>query len=261
VKANVLRRGFGRIVIPGKSCTLVGSALTIGFFLCGCQSSIVVPITDSTDTRVLTLDRPVPYFPQETDGTCWLACARMIYSFYGQNFTEAQMNDRIKALTADDRKGQEKASHRECLVALAQEQGWLEHVRAQWDTPKANGGRSVSINVDFIAAISAMKQGARTHEFHELEDALQRHEPAVIVCQIGPWTDAEHAMVVTQMIVGGEGASMGVVSISVLDPAEPTGPAKTYPAEYLQKNLKEIYTRSVAKAILDAEMKAVKVSS
>jgi hypothetical protein len=120
---------------------------------------------------------------------------------------------------------------------------------------------SVGVHADLGQAILGAFQPDKTHDFKEVEAGLRRQEPVVIVCKIGPWTGGSHAMVATHARFAGTAEDPELISIDVLDPAQKPDGVRTLSAEYIQNNLMAVFSRSVARAILEGEAKTIKVSS
>jgi hypothetical protein len=228
----------------------------------GCQPNNPVAVTIAPDsakpTLELSLERKVPFFPQETSGTCWIACARMVYAYYGQQMTESELLKHVNELNGDSSRLQFEATERECLIALAQEQGLYEQLKSRMQTQL--GKTQINLQPTIQGLFATVLQANRSHDFTELVSGLKNQQPVVIVCRIGPWTDSNHAMVVTHARFAGAANDQRLVSIDVLDPAQKPDGLRTLPAEYIQRNLLGVYSREVARQILEAEVQAVKVS-
>jgi hypothetical protein len=144
--------------------------------------------------------------------------------------------------------------------------GWVEafsrQVRQQ---SPANGRTSLGLHVNLASAVMTAPAYARVYDPDQITQAIQRQEPVVIVCSLGPWDDAsEHAMVVTGVSLGYMDAAhskLGIVSVDVLDPADPPDKTVQKPGEYLKVNLRAIYSHSIVKEIFESENKAVRVTS
>ena len=85
----------------------------------------------SAPNQYIKLSRPVPFIPQSTNGTCWLACAAMVCGYYGEKIDEKAVDQKVREITLSDRGGQLKATKRECLIALAQQEGLQELILHQ----------------------------------------------------------------------------------------------------------------------------------
>lgn len=236
-------------------------------FLSGCAGDIVqlAPPGTPVYSRV-DLPRPVTHMTQTTSNTCWLACAAMIYNYRGVNVTEQQLGESVKAITFDERDATSKASERECLIALAQKPGWHEEFAKMLNTKHT----STKINID---PGKILMNGLKnyTDSIDELVSALViDKEPAIIVCKMGQWTEEEHAMVVMGCEVGvvgilppsagGNTNLYAIVSLTVQDPADPSGQPSKKSSEYLKTNLRGIYTRHVAEQMLADELDAIKIN-
>lgn len=230
-------------------------SLLVLFSGCASQPRLLIAPPETPVAYDLVLPRPVPHVMQRTNGTCWLACAAMIYGYYGNPMTERAIDVGVKRLTLDDRGGQLEGSIEDCIVAL----GYADSPRAKRsvDDP-ANYSSHLPEVSRFNLVLSTLATPA-TADPHSIVKALAREEPAVLICRRAPWDEREHAMIVTGARlgrIGGDPEKLGIISLTVLDPADPDGKAIMKDGEYLKSNFRSILTRSIAERILNMDQRS-----
>jgi len=216
--------------------------------------------TNSPGEISLKLKRPISYVAQSTNGTCWLACAAMVWGYYGKPTDEKALSQKVRDITLKQPGGELRANRRECLIALAQDGGLTEAVFRQFAamgadltnqlasvgkgvsqvTNSSGTGTSTKISLASTNGSKSWLFSGGKLNFHPekflmgeiqeytqtvspelMVDALKNQEPVVIVCRLGRWSKEQHAMVVVGL------------TVAAADPVKPQATPKVISVEVL----------------------------
>lgn len=220
----------------------------------GCASKLPIVPENTPVACHIALPRPVPHIKQKTSGTCWLACAAMVYRYYGIPCTERSIDVAVKRLSLTKRGGYLEGNLRDCMIALAQIPGALEQINQH----KAKHSPTTTVQVKpFGLFWNNAIANATITDLYTLIKCLLDEEPAVLICRNGAWSDGEHAVVVVGMRLGlmnnSEPKEYGIISIDVVDPWSDSPEATTWTGDFLRDNFRAVISKTVATDILKQE--------
>lgn len=120
-----------------------------GVLIFSIVASPAIAQTPPSPETYIKLTKPVPYVEQSTASTCWLASASMICGYYGQNFTEKDLSEKVGKISMLKKLKEKfsknlKGDQRACLIALSQTEGLIEFTLNQAPKAVADVGTIIS---------------------------------------------------------------------------------------------------------------------
>lgn len=189
---------------------------------------------------------------QETDASCWAACAEMIHRYYGRDIRQEEIVDRIVSDGAGREGASRAASRREIMLALNPDIPIRRYGTEMWSKMKATNNVTVNLNPGWLISKWLLEA---TIGPDDVVAEILKQRPVVLGLRPNDGEASGHVVVAYQVDFKRSGQHVQIVRVRVIDPAN--GMERVLTAQDVDRYVDFIMSQPLAREILRAEYASI----